>query len=120
MTLDQLFNALAYELAIRLARRFSSVQAFTLFRLIINTCRPDWAEWKAEFTIRQVDRQTKKIQKNWDKKIPAEKTAIAIKEAKKLFPNAKVRKLKGDLPGIIIEHDAPGPLGGPLEIKSTY
>lgn len=120
MTLDQLFNALAYEIVIRLARRFSYVQTLTLFQLIVNSCRPDWAEWKAEFTMRQVDEQTKKLQSDWDKKIPEEKTTIAMEKAQKLFPKAKISLVEGDLPGIMIEHDAPASLGGPLQIRAMY
>jgi hypothetical protein len=120
MKLNQLFNALLYELAIKLARRFPSLQNSVWLQLLIANCRVDWTLWKTEFTMRQVDKQTKAIKEQWEKQEAAQKSTIAMQEAQKLFPKAKISIIEGNLPGILIEHDAPGPLGGPLRIRTMY
>lgn len=120
MTLSQLFNALLYELVIRFALRFPSLQNSTWAQLLIANCRQDWIQWKTEFTLRQVDKQAKAIKKEWEKQEAAQKSIIAMEKAQKLFPKAKISLVEGNFPGIMIEHDAPGPLGGPLRIRTMY
>ena len=120
MTLNQLFNALLYELVIRLSVRFPSLQNSIWAQLLIANCRPDWIRWKTEFTLRQVDQQAKAIKEEWEKQDAAQKSVIAMEKAQKLFPKAKISLVKGNLPRIMIEHDAKGPLGGPLRIRTMY
>lgn len=120
MTLSQLFNALLYELVVRLSIRFPSLKNSTWSQLLIANCRPDWMQWKTEFTLRQVDQQAKAIKEKWEEQDAAQKCIIAMEKAQKLFPKAKISLVKGDFPGIMIEHDAPGPLGGPLRIRTMY
>lgn len=120
MTLNQLFNALLYELVIQLTPRFPSLQNSIWAQLLISNCRPDWIQWKTEFTMRQVDKQVESVKEEWEKQEAAQKSIIAMEKAQKLFPKAKISLVKGNLPGIMIEHDAPGPLGGPLRIRTMY
>jgi hypothetical protein len=120
MTLSQLFNALLYELVIRLSVRFPSLKNSTWSQLLIANCRPDWMQWKTEFTLRQVDQQAKAIKEKWEEQDAAQKSIIAMEKAQKLFPKAKISLVEGNFPGIMIEHDAPGPLGGPLRIRTMY
>jgi hypothetical protein len=107
MTLSALINALLYELAIWLiAHRPSTAFNPWLAKLIV-WCRPDWAEWKTQSTMKQVDKQAVKIVEQWEKEERAEKASMLAEQATQLYPDAIVTPLPDAIvPSVMIQHEA--------------
>jgi hypothetical protein len=126
MTLSELINALLYELAIWLVAKYPSL-AFNpwLARLIV-WCRPDWTQWKTQQTMKDVDKQTVKIVEQWEKEERIEKAVTLAKQAKQLYPNAKITPLPNAVvPSVMIEQEAPEDASGDVkalggEMRITY
>lgn len=93
-----ILNALIYELIIWLCR-FYPLKRKPWVRLILKNCLADWAAFRAELVIKNVDQQAQKIVKEWGEQ---------------------------EKPGHeLIEHAPDGSkaqelLGGAIEIKSTW
>jgi hypothetical protein len=106
MTLSALINALLYELAIWLiAHRPSIVFNPWLAKLIV-WCRPDWTQWKTQFTMKQVDKQAVKIVEQWEKEERIEKASALAEQATQLYPNAIVTPLPDAIvPSVMIQHE---------------
>jgi hypothetical protein len=107
MTLSALINALLYELAIWIiAHRPSMAFNPWLSRLIV-WCRPDWAEWKTQSTMKQVDKQAVKIVEQWKKEERIEKASALAEQAKQLYPDATITALPDAIvPSVMIQHEA--------------
>jgi hypothetical protein len=127
MTSQAVFNALCYELAIRLAEKWPSLRVQPLFIALIAWCQSDWTAWKTEQTIKIVDEQASDLVKQWEKE---EREIIADKlaaKAQELFPAATVTALPNAIvPSVMIIHEAPESasddvkaLGGELRITWT-
>ena len=91
-------NALIYELIMWLCR-FYPLKRKPWIRLVLKNCLTDWAAFRAELAIKDVDRQAQEIVKEWDAQ---EKPKYEI-----------------------IEHEPDGSkaqnlLGGTMEIKSNW
>jgi len=61
----QLVNALAYELAIWLIRRWPALRANSGLRRVLTHCKADWIEWKVSRVMRGVDDQVEQLQQDW-------------------------------------------------------
>lgn len=59
-------NALIYELIIFLCR-FYPLKQKPWIRRILDYCRSDWAAFRAEVTIREVDKQVEDLHAQWAK-----------------------------------------------------
>jgi hypothetical protein len=107
MTLSALINALLYELAIWLVAQRPSL-AFNpwLTRLIV-WCRPDWAQWKTQSTMKQVDKQAVKMVAQWEEEEREEKAATLVEQAKQLYPTATITALPDAVvPSVMIQQEA--------------
>jgi hypothetical protein len=127
MTNQAIFNALCYEVALRLADKWPSLRLQPWFIMLINWCKPDWTAWKTEQTIKKVDEKASTLVKQWEKE---EREVIATKlasKAKELFPAATITPLPDAIvPSVMIVHEAPESasddvkaLGGELRITWT-
>ena len=59
------FNALIYELIIFLCR-FYPLKRKPWIRRVLDYCRPDWAAFRAEVAMKDVDKQVDKLHAAWD------------------------------------------------------
>ena len=60
------FNALVYELIIFLCR-FYPLKRKPWIRRILDYCRPDWAAFRAEVAMKDVDKQVESLHAAWRK-----------------------------------------------------
>ena len=60
------FNAFTYELIIFLCR-FYPLKRNPFVRKILDYCLDDWAAFRAEIAMAEVDRQVQAIQEEWEK-----------------------------------------------------
>ena len=58
-------NALIYELIVFLCR-FYPLKQKPWIRRILDYCRPDWAAFRAEVAMRDVDKQVEALHAEWD------------------------------------------------------
>lgn len=58
-------NALIYELIVFLCR-FYPLKQKPWIRRILDYCRPDWAAFRAEVAMRNVDKQVEALHAGWD------------------------------------------------------
>lgn len=58
------FNALIYELIVFLCR-FYPLKQKPWIRRILDYCRDDWAAFRAEVAIKEVDKQVEELQATW-------------------------------------------------------
>jgi hypothetical protein len=58
-------NALIYELIIFLCR-FYPLKQKAWIRKILDYCRPDWAAFRAEVAMQEVDKQVEELHAQWD------------------------------------------------------
>ena len=58
-------NALVYELIVFLCRFYPLKQKPWIQR-ILDYCRPDWAAFRAEVAMREVDKQVENLHEAWD------------------------------------------------------
>ena len=58
-------NALIYELIIFLCR-FYPLKRKPWIRRILDYCRPDWAAFRAEVAMKEVDKQVEDLHAQWD------------------------------------------------------
>ena len=58
-------NALVYELIVFLCK-FYQLKRKPWIRRILDYCRPDWAAFRAEVAMRDVDKQVEGLHAQWD------------------------------------------------------
>jgi hypothetical protein len=127
MTGQAIFNALCYELGLFLIRKRPSLALHPWVKMLMAWCRPDWAAWKAEHTLRVVDRQAKDLVEQWEAEHRHDVSEKLAHKAQKLFPEAKITPLPNAVvPSMMIEHQAPPDasdavkaLGGEMRITWT-
>jgi hypothetical protein len=102
------FNALCYELGLWAVSRRPSLAFQPWFKRLMEHCRPDWAEWKTQSTLQQMDRQAKQLVEQWDTEERKTRANTLAKEAHKLFPDAIVTPLPDAIiPSVMIEKAPP-------------
>ena len=94
-----LWFALIYEILTALKEHYKKLRNNKWINLILAYCKHDWVLWKVESTLKSVDREVDKIQKQWEEQ-----------ESPKFT---------------VVEHEPDGSkaqelLGGTIEIKSTF
>lgn len=127
MTNQAVFNALCYELGLFLIRKRPSLALHPWVKMLMAWCRPDWAAWKAEHTLREVDRQAKDLVEQWEAEHRHDVSERLAHKAQELFPTAKITPLpNATVPSVMIEHQAPPEasdavkaLGGEIRITWT-
>jgi hypothetical protein len=126
MTKQTVLNALCYELAMWAAEKRPSLRLRPWFIALINWCRPDWAEWKTQQTLKEVDEQVVALVELWEKEERETVADSLATEAQELFPEATVTPLPNAIvPSVMIITEAPEgasdgvrALGG--ELRITY
>lgn len=127
MNKDIPFNALCYEIALFAIRKWPPLAFNPWVKALLAWCKPDWARWKTEQTIKKVDEQATDLVKQWEKE---ERAAVATKlatKAQELFPAAEITPMPDAIvPSVMIVHEAPEgvsdgvkALGGELRITWT-
>ena len=127
MNKDIPFNALCYELALFAIHKWPPLALNLWVKALLAWCKPYWAQWKTEQTIKKVDEQVVVLVKQWEKE---ERVVIATKLAEKvkeLFPAAEITPMPDAIvPSVMIVHEAPDSasdgvkaLGGELRITWT-
>lgn len=124
MTNETIINALCYELAMWAAERWPLIVFQPWFKLLIEHCRPFWAEWKTQLTLKEVDKQAEQLKEQWEKEEREHKAETLAAKAQELFPRATVTPLPDAIvPSVMIIHEAPPDasdeikaLGGELRI----
>ena len=124
MTNETIINALCYELAMWAVERWPSLAFQPWFKLLIERCRPFWAEWKTQLTLKEVDKQAEQLKEQWEKEEREHKAETLAAKAQELFPKATVTPLPDAIvPSVMIVHEAPPDasdeikaLGGELRI----
>jgi hypothetical protein len=107
MTLSALINALLYELAIWLVAHRPSMAFNPWLAKLIVWCRPDWAQWKTQSTMKHVDGQAIKIVEQWEKEERIKKAFALVEQAKQLYPNATITPLPDAIvPSVMIQQEA--------------
>jgi hypothetical protein len=121
------FNALCYELGLWAVSRRPSLVFRPWFKRLMEHCRPDWAEWKTQSTLQQVDRQAKQLVEQWEKEERETKANALAEEAHKLFPDAIVTPLPNAIvPSVMIEKAPPADASEAIkalgfgELRITY
>jgi hypothetical protein len=121
------FNALCYELGLWAVSRRPSLALKPWFKRLMEHCRPDWAEWKTQSTLQQVDRQAKQLVEQWEKEERETKANALAEEAHKLFPDAIVTPLPNAIvPSVMIEKAPPADASEAIkalgfgELRITY
>jgi hypothetical protein len=94
--------ALAYEITNRLIASDTKWEQNWWVKKIRSHCVTDWVEWKTEFTMKDVDTQTKVIKEEWAKEEDGKYTKPIVIEYK---PDGSTAQ---DL------------LGGAMEIKAPW
>jgi hypothetical protein len=124
MTNETIINALCYELAMWAVERWPSLAFQPWFKLLIEHCRPFWAEWKTQLTLKEVDKQAEQLKEQWEKEEKEHKAETLAAKAQELFPRATITPLPDAIvPSVMIVHEAPPDasdeikaLGGELRI----
>jgi hypothetical protein len=121
------FNALCYELGLWAVSRRPSLALQPWFKRLMEWCRPDWAEWKTQLTLQQVDKQAKQLVEQWEKEERETKANALAWEAHKLFPDAIVTPLPDAIvPSVMIEKAPPADASEAIkalgfgELRITY
>ena len=91
MTKHTVFNALCYELAMWAAEKRPSLRLQPWFIALINWCRPDWAEWKTQQTLKEVDEQVVALVELWEKE---EREALGAEQFSKISSSGVWAKLR--------------------------
>lgn len=124
MTNETIINALCYELAMWAVERWPSLAFQPWFKLLIEHCRPFWAEWKTQLTLKKVDEQAEQLKEQWEREEKEHKAETLATKAQELFPKATITPLPDAIvPSVMIVHEAPPDasdeikaLGGELRI----
>ena len=124
MTNETIINAVCYELAMWAVERWPSLAFQPWFKLLIEHCRPFWAEWKTQLTLKKVDEQAEQLKEQWEREEKEHKAETLAAKAQELFPKATVTPLPDAIvPSVMIVHEAPPDasdeikaLGGELRI----
>jgi ribosomal protein L15 len=124
MTNETLINALCYELAMAAIERWPKLAFFPWMKLLLAHCRPFWAEWKTQITLKKVDEQAEQLKEQWEKEEREHKAEALATKAQELFPKATITPLPNAIvPSVMIVHEAPPEasdeikaLGGELRI----
>ena len=124
MTNETIINAVCYELAMWAVERWPSLAFQPWFKLLIEHCRPFWAEWKTQLTLKKVDKQAEQLKEQWEKEEKEHKAETLAAKAQELFPKATITPLPDAIvPSVMIVHEAPPDasdeikaLGGELRI----
>ena len=94
------------------------------FKLLVEHCRPFWAEWKTQLTLKKVDEQAEQLKEQWEREEKEHKAETLAAKAQELFPKATITPLPDAIvPSVMIVHEAPPDasdeikaLGGELRI----
>ena len=124
MTNETIINAVCYELAMWAVERWPSLAFQPWFKLLIEHCRPFWAEWKTQLTLKKVDEQAEQLKEQWEREEKEHKAETLAAKAQELFPKATITPLPDAIvPSVMIVHEAPPDasdeikaLGGELRI----
>ena len=124
MTNEAIINAVCYELAMWAVERWPSLAFQPWFKLLIEHCRPFWAEWKTQLTLKKVDEQAEQLKEQWEREEKEHKAETLAAKAQELFPKATITPLPDAIvPSVMIVHEAPPDasdeikaLGGELRI----
>ena len=124
MTREAWLNALLYEAALWLLSHRPSLSQAQWLKLLMAHCRPFWEAWKVASTMREVDKQTASLVKQWEEEEKESKANKLAQKAHELFPQATIKPLPdAPVPSVMIIHEAPPDasddikaLGGELRI----
>lgn len=124
MSKETLINAFCYEAGLWAAERWPSLAFQPWFKLLMEHCRPSWAEWKTQATLQAVDRQAKELVEQWEKEERQSRSEALASKAQELFPKATITPVPdAPVPSVMIIHEAPPEaseevkaLGGELRI----
>ena len=124
MTNETIINAVCYELAMWAVERWPSLAFQPWFKLLVEHCRPFWAEWKTQLTLKKVDEQAEQLKEQWEREEKEHKAETLAAKAQELFPKATITPLPDAIvPSVMIVHEAPPDasdeikaLGGELRI----
>ena len=124
MTNETIINAVCYELAMWAVERWPLLAFQPWFKLVIEHCRPFWAEWKTQLTLKKVDEQAEQLKEQWEREEKEHKAETLAAKAQELFPKATITPLPDAIvPSVMIVHEAPPDasdeikaLGGELRI----
>lgn len=124
MTRETWLNALCYEAGLWAAQHWPSLAFSPWFKLLMAHCRPFWAEWKTQLTLKEVDKQAEQLKDQWEKEEREHKASALASKAQELFPKATITPLPNAIvPSVMIVHEAPAgasdevrALGGELRI----
>ena len=126
VTNETIINALCYELALFAIRKWPGLARNAIINAILAHCKPFWAEWKTDQTIKKVDEQAAKLVAQWDKEERHHRSQELAAVAEELFPDATVVPVPdAAVPSVMISREAPAnasqavkALGG--ELRITY
>ena len=121
---ETIIYAFCYELALWAIQRFPRFRRWLL--LALDYCRPFWAEWKTQATLKAVDKQTKALVEQWDREEKESRSQALADRAQELFPDATITPLPDAVvPSVMIVREAAPDaseevraLGG--ELRITY
>ena len=126
MTKETIAKALCYELALFAIRKWPNLAHNAIIKAVLSRCKPYWAEWKTEQTVKKVDGQAVKLVERWDKEERHHRAQELAAVAEELFPEATVIPVDdAPVPSVMIIREAPASasdgvkaLGG--ELRITY
>ena len=120
------FNALCYELGLWAVSKRPSLALQSWFKQLMAWCRPDWAEWRTQATLKAVDKQAAALSEQWKREHNQRVAEELSRKAQELFPASKISPLPHAIvPSVLIETAPPDDaseavkaLGG--ELRITY
>jgi hypothetical protein len=120
------FNALCYELGLWAVSKRPSLALQPWFKQLMAWCRPDWAEWRTQTTLKAVDKQAAALSEQWKREHNQRVAEELSRKAQELFPASKISPLPHAIvPSVLIETAPPDDaseavkaLGG--ELRITY
>ncbi len=126
MNNETIAKALFYELALFAIRKRPKLATNAIIKAILDHCKPFWAEWKTDQTLKKVDEQAVKLVEQWEKEERYHRAQELAATAEKLFPDATVTPVPdAPVPSVMIIREAPAfasegvkALGG--ELRITY
>jgi len=124
MTRETFINAFCYEAGLWAVGRWPSIAFQPWFKLLMEHCRPFWAEWKTQITLQAVDKRAKELVEQWEEEERQSRSEALASKAQELFPKATVTPVPdAPAPSVMIIHEAPPEaseevkaLGGKLRI----
>ena len=124
MSKETFINAFCYETGLWAAAKWPVLALQPWFKLLMEHCRPFWAEWKTQITLHAVDKQAEELVEQWEGEERQSRSEALATKAQELFPKATVTPVPGaPVPSVMIIHEAPPEasaevkaLGGELRI----